>query len=726
MTSPSSFSTGPLHRHTVGLAVALLVLVGGLLVLTLAANRALDRQGTVHELERDLFEVESAMGAFLLKPSEGAADHTRAALAQFQTRAEEVSPRPPAGGQAAPLVGSLAEPVELYTQALEDVLRLTEARGYDENSGAEGALRERIHAAEAVLRATPNTAAQVYMLEARRREKDYIMRMEPIYVPMVAAYADSVLYAMQEGGPSEAQVDLVAGRVFAYVKGFRRLVMLMEQAEAAEQRWQASNGQVRVLMTSLVSEAEQRAHVLRLGAYLGLFVGLLGGIGLVGWMVRRVLRPIQRLQDAADQLAQGQTTDVHLRDQDELGELAQTLNRLSVSLADRDAAHRELDTERTFIETVLATVHAGIVVYDPDMRVLYWNRYLENQTGVSATAVQGLHHRELLDGQLKPIPPEVIDAVLAGETRWLPTQCIAHPETGAPRWYSMTIAPLYSPDGTPTGLVASVRNETDQHNALALMQEVVEEGARIKTDFLAAMGPALCIPLNGILGLAELLESTPLSEEQQQSVQGIVHSGALLLRAIHDLLDFATHEAERMDLKAVPFAVRKACQECLDAVRMEALEKGVQLDLDVDARVPLGAIGDVERLQHVVLALLSNAVKFTAVGQVSLRVWGHPDSVSADSFQLQGAVRDTGPGLPADRLPYRSHPLGPVEDSTEGLPTEGGLGLMICHRLLEQLGGSLEIERAEGAGTTCTFSVPLGVLAPEEAPSLAGPVGDQG
>ncbi len=256
------------------------------------------------------------------------------------------------------------------------------------------------------------------------------------------------------------------------------------------------------------------------------------------------------------------------------------------------------------------------------------------------------------------------------------------------------------------------RVEALVRDALAGAKQAAEQASKAKSEFLAHMSHELRTPLNGVLGFAGILELASLGEAELTAVRAIRHSGEHLLALINDSLDLSKIEAGKMELYPAPMDIRAAMASVAEMLSPRAEEKGLTLRCAVDDEAPAAVMADEQRLRQVLLNFLSNAVKFTNQGSVSLLV--AYVAGSAEQATLRFEVRDTGPGIAKEGLARIFRPYEQVGD-TERRKGGTGLGLSISQSFVELMGTKIQVESRLGEGTSFWFEANFPICEPPVA-----------
>ncbi|MBP6334864.1 MAG: response regulator [Bacteroidia bacterium] len=266
------------------------------------------------------------------------------------------------------------------------------------------------------------------------------------------------------------------------------------------------------------------------------------------------------------------------------------------------------------------------------------------------------------------------------------------------------------------GVASDITNHKNAEEALIRAKQVAEETAKIKEQFLANMSHEIRTPMNGIIGLTRILLESKLDEEQLRFLRSIKTCSDNLLVIINDILDFSKIEAGKMSFENVPFNISEIAQHSIELFQSKADEKSIQLSTSIDSTIPVSICGDPTRLSQIFNNLISNAIKFTEKGEVSVKI--RQRNLTDEEVTLEFEVKDSGIGIPESSLGSIFESFTQASSDTTRKFGGTGLGLTIVKNMIELQGGNIGVRSEVGSGTTFYFHLSFKISDEQELENI--------
>lgn len=382
-------------------------------------------------------------------------------------------------------------------------------------------------------------------------------------------------------------------------------------------------------------------------------------------------------------------------------------------ITDRTITENRLKDAHAFLDSIVENVPIMLFVKEAEqLRFVRFNRTSEELVGLDRDDVLGKCDYDLFPPNLAAFFTEKDRAVLAnGVMVEIPEEIIDTPNHGRRILHTKKI-PVLDRTGEPRFLLGISEDITEKKRTEQALQEAkdaAEAASRAKSDFLANMSHEIRTPMNAVLGMTELLLDTPLDSTQREYMKMVHESGEALLSLINDILDFSKIEAGKFNLDETEFNLQEVLGDTMKTLAVRAAHKDLELAIHVSPDVPAMVVGDPGRLRQIIMNLVGNAVKFTESGEIVLDIGCR--SRTAEQVELIFQVRDTGIGIPAEKIDRIFQAFEQVDTSTTRRYGGTGLGLTITARLVNLMEGSIWVESQLGQGSTFYFTARLGIAA---------------
>ncbi|RJF95177.1 PAS domain-containing hybrid sensor histidine kinase/response regulator [Noviherbaspirillum saxi] len=364
---------------------------------------------------------------------------------------------------------------------------------------------------------------------------------------------------------------------------------------------------------------------------------------------------------------------------------------------------------------ILSIADDAIICVDNRHRIILFNQGAERIFGWTAAEAYGADLNELLPQRYHASHRTHIDnfdrsgqsARRMGERRAI----FALRKDGSEFPAEASISRLEADDGAIyTVILRDISTRKAYERELQEARDKAEAATQAKSMFLANMSHEIRTPLNAVIGMTSLLLNTPVDDEQRDYAETIRASGEVLLTLLNDILDYSKIEIGKLETERQPFDLRRCIEESLDLLSSEASQKNLNFAYFIEDGVPASLMGDVTRVRQVLVNLLSNSIKFTHHGEVVVLV--SSTRIDDERHEIRFAVKDSGIGIPADRLGDLFQAFTQVDASTTRKYGGTGLGLAISKRLTEIMGGRMWVESAVGTGSTFYFTITAAAASP--------------
>jgi PAS domain S-box-containing protein len=283
------------------------------------------------------------------------------------------------------------------------------------------------------------------------------------------------------------------------------------------------------------------------------------------------------------------------------------------------------------------------------------------------------------------------------------------PFSAEKRWFLARVSPVYSPDGSCRTVCMTSRDITIRkrgEDELRAAKEAAETASEAKSEFLANVSHEFRTPMNGILGMTELVLDTEVTSEQREYLEMVKTSADSLLGLLNDILDFSKIDAGKMELAPAEFQINASLEEIFKVMQFRGNQKGLGILWHLDSDIPEALVGDSLRLRQIIINLVGNAIKFTETGQVKVSL--SKDSETVDELLLHFRIQDTGIGIPEDKQTLIFEAFTQADSSATRSFGGTGLGLAIAKRLVTLMRGKIWVESKPGHGSTFHFTATFG------------------
>jgi len=460
-----------------------------------------------------------------------------------------------------------------------------------------------------------------------------------------------------------------------------------------------------------------------------LMVAVAGAISLLGALVirnilrRQFLDPLSRLQQGVEQISSGDLAHrIDYAGPVEIDQLAESFNHMAARLQQREQEAldhaRTLEASEARYRAIVEDQTELICRYQPNGTITFVNEAFCRYFNRSREQIVGKDFKPYMSSENL----QKKYALLASLSKEKPVGTIEYRidyPGGESRYLNWTDRKIFDREGNLIEYAGVGRDTTLRKQAELDLQQAKEEAetANIaKSQFLANMSHEIRTPMNAILGMTHLAMETSDANKRQHCLTTVKQSAEHLLGLLGDILDVSKMEADQLELHPAPLNLKQLIDAVQSSMAVQATDKGLPLRVDYDSDLPQWIRGDALRIRQILVNLLGNAIKFTSVGSITLRVAREPAAQTEGKQRLLLQVTDTGIGIPSDHLARIFNRFEQVDNSYSRQHGGVGLGLAICTQLTALMGGSLSVQSTENQGTTFRCLLPLEPCAPLQTP----------